>query len=247
MAKQFFKSHLDFEYFKRETFDRRYFRADATEQFLISVLDSCSSRLSVLKTNEVLFRAQLGHDWRPTELGAAAPIPYSVERMKPLGDRAHEGRINPKGIPCLYAASTRDAAMSEMRPGLSAQLTVATLKLARDVRLIDCNKRVGPLVGLFEPPDDEIDETVWATINRAFGEPVIRVEDRADYAATQILAEFLRINGYDGIAYTSQFDPSGYNVALFDLNDARITERGIFSTTAVKYAFKGPFDSCADE
>ena len=137
--------------------------------------------------------------------------------------------------------------MSEMRPGLSAQLTVATLKLARDVRLIDCNKRVGPLVGLFEPPDDEIDETVWATINRAFGEPVIRVEDRADYAATQILAEFLRINGYDGIAYTSQFDPSGYNVALFDLNDARITERGIFSTTAVKYAFKGPFDSCADE
>jgi hypothetical protein len=31
---------------------------------------------------------------------------HPLERMKPLKDRAQEGRVNPKGIPCLYAANS---------------------------------------------------------------------------------------------------------------------------------------------
>jgi hypothetical protein len=242
MTAPFFKSHEDFNYFRRETFDRRYFRSENTDQFLAAVLDSCSSRVLLLKEGDVLYRAQLGHDWRTDgPLGGQVPCPFPPERMKPLGDRAHEGRINPKGIPCLYAASTREAAISEMRPGISAQLSVARLEIVRDLKIIDCNRKVGPFVGIFQPPDDKIDETVWATIDRAFGEPVIRVEDRADYAATQIIAELFRINGYDGIAFTSQFDPDGFNVALFNLTDAQQTECHIFRTTAVKYTFNGPW------
>jgi RES domain-containing protein len=246
MSGPFFQTYEDFNYFRRETFDRRYFRSDQTGRFLDAVLASCSSRELTMKKGEVLFRAQLGHDWRLGDLGGKEAIAYSRERMKPLGDRAHEGRVNPKGIPCLYLASTREAAISEMRPGVSAQLSVARLEIVRDLKIIDCNRKVGPFVGLFQPSDDAIDDTVWATIDRAFGEPVIRVEDRADYAATQIIAELFRINNYDGIAFTSQFDPDGFNVALFNLNDAQQTECHIYRTTSVKYSFSGPWGGYSD-
>jgi RES domain-containing protein len=238
-----FETYQAFHYFRRETFDRRYFRSEQTDRFLSGVLDSCSSRVLTMHRNSVLFRAQLGHDWRTGDLGRQVPYPYAADRMKPLGDRAHEGRVNPKGIPCLYLASTREAAISEMRPGISAHLSVAQFKAVRDLKIVDCNKKHGALVGLFPPPEGtNIDDTVWATIDSAFGEPVIRVEDRADYAATQIIAELMRINGYDGIAYMSQFDPDGFNVALFDLHDAQQTECHLYRATDVKYQFDGPWD-----
>jgi hypothetical protein len=129
-----------------------------------------------------------------------------------------------------------------MRPGISAYLSVARFEITRNLKIIDCNKKHGALVGLFPPENGKLDDTVWATIDKAFAEPIIRAEDRADYAATQIIAELLRINGYDGIAFRSQFDPAGFNVALFDLNDARQTECHLFRTTEVKYAFDGPWD-----
>jgi RES domain len=190
-----FETNQAFHYFRRETFDRRYFRSQQTDKFLSGVLDSCSSRVLTMQKDTVLFRAQLGHSWRAGDLGNQVPYPYSADRMKPLGDRAHEGRVDPKGIPCLYLASSREAAISEMRPGISVHLSVAQFKTLRDLKIIDCNKKHGALVGLFAPPDGaNVDDTVWATIDSAFGEPVIRMEDRADYAATQIIAELVRIN-----------------------------------------------------
>jgi RES domain len=98
-------------------------------------------------------------------------------------------------------------------------------------------------VGLFPPPEGtNIDDTVWATIDKAFAEPVIRVEDRADYAATQIIAELLKINGFHGIAYQSQFDPEGFNIALFDLDDAQQRECHLWRVTEVETKFDGPWD-----
>jgi hypothetical protein len=139
-------------------------------------------------------------------------------------------------------ATTRGAALSEMRPGISAQLSVARFEAIGDLRVIDCTRRHGKLVGYFEPPVEERDEVVWATIDRAFGEPVIRAEDRADYAATQIIAELMRISDYDGIAFRSQFDEGGFNVALFDLDVVQQTECHLYRAKAVKYEFDGPWD-----
>src|ERR1039458_6332974 len=36
--------------------------------------------------------------------------------MKPKPEKAKEGRVNPKGIPCLHLATHEDTAMSEVRP-----------------------------------------------------------------------------------------------------------------------------------
>jgi RES domain len=238
-----FDSHRDYEDFRQEvSFERRFLRSTKSEKFLSAVLTSCTRRVLTMRKGQVLYRAQNGHAWRTDELGNECPTPFPTERMKPLDDRAHEGRVNPKRIPCLYVATTREAALSEMRLGISAQLSVARLETIGDLRVIDCTRKHGNLVGYFEPPIKERDEVVWATIDRAFGEPVIRAEDRADYAATQIIAELMRINGYDGVAFRSQFDENGFNVALFDLEAVHQTECHLYRAKGVRYEFDGPWD-----
>lgn len=49
--------------------------------------------------------------------------------MKPLRDKASEGRANPKGIPYLYLATTKEAPMSEVRPWIGSDISVGQFKL----------------------------------------------------------------------------------------------------------------------
>ncbi|KCZ56143.1 MULTISPECIES: RES family NAD+ phosphorylase [Hyphomonas] len=50
--------------------------------------------------------------------------------------------------------------------------------------------------------------------------PVLRSDNTAFYAPTQLIAEFFRLEGFDGIIYGSAFAETGRNTALFDLNGA---------------------------
>jgi hypothetical protein len=181
MSGPFFQTYQDFHFFQRVTADRRYFRSEQTDLFLSAVLDSCSSRIWMIKTGFPLYRAQIGNAWQTGDLGEKVAHAYPAERMKPLDDRAHEGRVNPKGIPCLYLATSREVAMSEVRPAPPAYISVGRFETVAPLRVIRCTEKHGKLVGIFEPEDGRIDETVWATIDKAFSEPVLRAEDRADY------------------------------------------------------------------
>jgi RES domain len=141
--------------------------------------------------------------------------------MKPLRHRASEGRANPKGIPCLYLATTEKTAILEVRPWIGSYVSAGQFKLLRDCTLIDCSKTHRGFPIYFEEPDvAEREKAVWTGIDRAFAEPATRQDDTADYAATQIIAELFKRQGFDGIAYKSNFGEDGHNVALFDLDAA---------------------------
>lgn len=92
----------------------RYIRDESQEQFLATVVETSRKRQKTLSVGSILYRAQLGHEWRVETVNAhdgqlgdsfEVPCPYSGSRMKPRPDRATEGRVNPKGIPCLYLAT----------------------------------------------------------------------------------------------------------------------------------------------
>jgi hypothetical protein len=78
---------------------------------------------------------------------------------------------------------------------------------------------------------------VWAHIDRAFAEPLTRDDDVAEYASTQILAERFKREGFDGIAYKSNFGKDGYNVAFFDLDAADLINCGLYEITGVELEF----------
>jgi len=166
------------------------------------------------------------------------PAPLGISDMKPLKDRAFEGRVNPKGIPCLYLATTKRAAVSEVRPWIGALVSVAQLKTERNLTIVDCSKlhKTRPIF-LEEPPQQKIDDAVWASIDRAFSEPITPTEDSADYAPTQTLAELFCSKGYDGLAYKSAFGEDGYNIALFDLESATVINCALVKVTELDVKF----------
>ena len=226
--------------------DRRYVRSDDSEEFLDTVLTTAAARKKSLKKHSIWWRAQLGHEWREEgqdhetfEVECALP----PERMKPRPDRASEGRANPKGVPCLYLATTKETAMSEVRPWIGSLISVGQFETIRTLEIIDCSHNHGdPLFHFFlgreEPlaPGD-IEKTVWSHIDRAFAAPRSRDDDVAAYAGTQIIAELFKSKGYDGVAYRSSFGEDGYNIALFDIGAAHLINCQLHKVDAVDMKF----------
>jgi len=244
MAK--FKSWRSFEKFRLEiTRERRYVRTRESNAFLNAVAATCSERVETIPIGWIGWRAQIGHGWRKED-DDEFPCPHSVERMKPLTDRAHEGRGNPKGIPCLYLATDRVTAMSEVRPWIGSFVSLAQFQTVRELRVVDCsvNHSSGFVFYFDEPPPEERVKVVWADIDRAFAEPTTRSDDTADYAPTQVLAELFRDRGYDGLVYKSMFGEKGFNIALFDVEAAVLLNCRLLETKKIECVFNdvdGPY------
>jgi len=218
---------------------RRYLRSPASEQFLRAVAATCRHRLRTLGTGETFWRAQIGHNWVLDAAGGSrTPGPHLETRMKPLPDRASEGRINPKGIPCLYFATSRDVAMSEVRPWIGSYVSVGRFRITRDLTVADCSLLHNHEIPKVENPSaEEIEKFVWASIDQAFSRPITRSDNTADYAATQVLAEMFRVEGYDGVMYQSALSSDGKNVALFDLDCAEQVDSAIFTVRRAFFEF----------
>lgn len=235
-----FSSANAFEEFKKEVTRRsRYLRSSSGERFLRAVAETCKRRLRLIPRGAVFWRAQIGHEWIvDVRAGTRIPGPHSKTRMKPMEDRAYEGRVNPKGIPCLYFATTREVAMSEVRPWIGSVVTVGRFETVREQRVVDCSVFHGDEMPATDAASaEEVERLVWAHIDHAFARPVTRSDNVADYAATQVLAEVFRLEGYDGIIYRSAFSAEGTNVALFDLNCAHQLDSSIFTVKRATYEF----------
>ena len=63
-------------------------------------------------------------------------------------------------------------------------------------------------------------------------------DDAADYVPTQILAELFRDAGYDAIVYKSQFGEKGFNIVIFNPDDADAINCGPYEVTALKVDYK---------
>ena len=242
-----FKSWQSYTEFERTVMrDRRYIRAAESEEFLNSVRATAAEREKHLKKGSIFWRAQLGYSWRQEGEGDGA---FEVEcalgplRMKPLRDRASEGRANPKGIPCLYLATTKETAAAEVRPWIGSYFSVAQFETDRRLHIIDCSHNYGHPSYYFsferkpQLSREEIENAVWSNIDKAFARPVGRDDDVAAYVPTQIIAELVRSEGYDGLAYRSNFGDGGYNIALFDIDAANVLNCQLGRVDAVKIEF----------
>jgi RES domain-containing protein len=235
-----FASVHAFEDFRKEVAQRtRFMRSASGDRFLRSVAETCKRRLRTLPSGAVFWRAQIGHEWdEDLQRGVRTRRPHSKIRMKPLQDRAFEGRVNPKGIPCLYFATTPEVAMSEVRPWIGSVVSLGRFRTERDLRVVDCSVFHGDAIPQIDSPSpEEVERIVWTHIDHAFARPVTRSDNTADYAATQILAEVFRTQGYEGIIYKSAFAAEGYNVALFDLNCAHQIDASLFTVRNAVYEF----------
>jgi hypothetical protein len=227
-------SFLSFKHKKQR--EERYFHDKETRQFFDVLLASAKERIESIPKGQEYWRAQLNCDWEPArDLDGSVidynVVPYSSERMKPKSDEASEGRINSKGIPCLYLATDEKTALSEVRPWVGSYVTIAQFETIRELTIIDCSRgEIDPmnvtacdLDKLWKlgqrTPEDNI-KCIWRWVDKEFSEPVDRNDNTADYVPTQIIAELFKTNGFHGIKYKSLFS-NGKNLALFDINAAK--------------------------
>src|SRR5258706_920986 len=220
-------------YHTRFIYDRR------VRQFLSAVAASARRRVSRVEQGKALWRAQVGHDLQEREQDEFKydePVPFEAERMKPLRHTAHEGRVNPWGIPCFYTASNKETAVAEVRPWLGALVSVAQLSPKLTVRLVNCGEGHDSKFELyFEEPAPKLrEQAVWRAIGREFAKPVSPDPGIAEYAPTQVLAEHFRKLGYDGVVYKSKLG-SGINVAVFDLDALDIVDVRLYPVKTVSY------------
>ncbi len=239
---EMFKSWRDYWTFAQSVRrEFRYVRTSETEEFLRAVLATSIDRRVVIPAESLFWRAQSGHDRRPMNSDSDEEIPcaHPRSRMKPIPGKAWDGRANPKGIPCLYLATTKETAMSEVRPWIGSYISAGQFRTRRDLTIINCTMgEKAPLFFFGEPDAETQKNAVWAHINSAFAEPMTRSDDLADYAPTQVLAEFFKHEGLDGIVYRSNFGERGFNIALFDPDVADLINCGLFKVKKMELAFE---------
>jgi hypothetical protein len=250
-----FKSHDDYWRFARSVIRHaRYVFEPHVDEFLSTVLATVKDRIAVVEPEAVLHRGQLGFEWRrdrtepenPDSETVEIEDAYGPERMKPLRDSAREGRINAKGIPCLYLSDDENTAMAETRPWIGSFVSLADFIVFKELRLVNCCEPRHQFRHFFlEPPYIRVldpktrEEVAWGEISYAFSEPVTPTDITAEYAPTQIISDLFRRNGYDGIRYKSLLG-QGYNYAFFDLDAADLYSCQLHAVKNVHF----DFDAC---
>lgn len=216
------RSYWDFA--REVTHERRYLLSAASRAFLDELVRTSAKRQSKLPAAHRLCRAQVAHSEYDHPDAGLLPRPADPQRMIPLPNAASDGRANPRGIPCLYMADDRHTAIAEVRPWIGSLVSVAIMRTLKDQRLVDVRNDSNrtPIYLEDEPSPPEREAAVWSHVARAFREPVLREDDRAGYASTQIIAEAFRNHGYDGIAYGSAFGEGRTNIVLFDTAAAEL-------------------------
>ena len=250
----YFKSWNTYQKFARRImFENRYVLDSESLDFLETLAANSEDRKISIEKGRILWRAQLGNDWMEENIQRGegdlietldVPTCFPPGRMKPLAKKAKEGRINPKGIPCLYLSTKKETAMSEVRPWIGAAISLSQFKVNRALTVLNLSKHHDrdPLYGLIfsddEPKMDEHIDIVWTSVDRAFSDPVRSEDDMAGYAPTQLIAEMFRKERYDGVVYKSPFGKDGFNVALFDINSADCINGFLYEAESIEIKFK---------
>jgi hypothetical protein len=76
----------------------------------------------------------------------------------------------------------------------------------------------------------------WSFIDHVFSKPISVGDRKIDYVPTQVLTEFFKSQGYDGIGYTSSLG-EGQNLALFDLDAAVPINCRLYRTSEITCKF----------
>lgn len=152
----------------------------------------------------------------------------------PLGISG-EGRNNTKGMSYLYVAEDIETACAEMKSSTRELISLASFKVISPLSIIDFTQDV-----VFEKTHKGNDlsiGTLFSLLMSEFSVP----KTSEDYLITQVISDYLRKTGIDGIAYRSfKTDKANYTIFNSHKNKIRFVGSKIilhYATTEVFWDF----------
>lgn len=169
----------------------------------------------------VFYRARIKRDNKK--------VPYAKENMgAPPPEQAGNGRINPKGISCLYLCEDELTPFYEIRAQHHDYVSVANFRLKRNIVVANLSKidKINPVtIDLNEgiASDYLINKSLFEKINGAMTRPQRSGDSELEYLPTQYIADFVKSLMKDdgiearfrGIEFKSAANPGHNNLASF--------------------------------
>ncbi len=229
----------------------RYVLDEHWKKFFNVILFTAKKRELILKNGVPLVRARIGSHYDEREDSDGERVLYhgplaQKEIVAPPPDKSKDGRINPRGISCLYLSNDIKTAISEVRPSLDQDVTVGLFEITKDLKCIDASKDKtrGCYFDLREAegaapevnPETK-EEYVWGGINESFSRLVHPGDEHIHYIPTQYLSAHFKAAGYEGIIYKSSLTKEGNNIVLFNPKDASLRGRKLFRIESIDYIY----------
>lgn len=206
--------------------ENRFSLADEAAKFVELLIEYGRKHKTItLPRDTSLYRARINE--------SKSKDPFPLDRMgAPPANLAGHGRLNPKGIPYLYLASDEITAISEVRPWIGCDITVAKFSLVDDCEVVNFSNK--HYVNVPEGEQFEGPEFTWRELIAWMFSAPFDPRDDTEYVPTQYLAERIKGSGFAGIIYDSSLSAGGYNVTLFDVTKAKAVCRQVARVTGAK-------------
>lgn len=173
-----------------------------------------------------------------------------INSKEPVLGISSGGRNNIKGSSYLYLANNEETACVEIKSKLRSLISLATFELEKDITIIDFSNEVA-----FNVEDNTVFNLSLGTFfTQLMMQYFVPVENEEAYKATQIISDYIRKSGIDGIAYRSFYSPGGINYTLFNshnsivkFKDSRIVAHQFEKHVFVDFNNKKNIETCSND
>ena len=161
--------------------------------------------------------------------------PAGLKNLKPKdmgcppASKATAGRANPIGIPYLYLCDNIDTTFYEVRAVYLDRISVGRFIIQRDLNLVNFSAETNLFYAFNSENNDSLIEVIkhkilFKKISADLSKPQRKYDTEIEYVPTQLICEYCKHIGADGIMFKSSLDQSGTNIVLFNNDDATCTK-----------------------
>lgn len=139
------------------------------------------------------------------------------------------GRCNPEHVSFLYAAGDKHTAIAEVRPFIRDAISVASLKVTKDLKLVDFYyeyDKTGAII---------INDYFYHQLRSEFA--MVNKGEKEEYLTTQFLSLLAENSGFDGIRFRSSLVSKGTNYVIFNNSNCEVISSKMYIIPEVQYTF----------
>lgn len=156
--------------------------------------------------------------------------------VPPKNVKVSAGRANPKYVKYLYVAECPTTAIFEVRPFIYDAVNIAKIQANEPLRVAN----IAVDLDLFNDKNATVEMYVMGMIQGAFSKPTNNTDD---YIPTQVIAEYIKSLGYDGIRFNSSIHSGGVNLTIFNYEKCEAISSQDFRIENIKLTARAAFGS----